>query len=68
MYYDIEQGWLLQEGAHSHVETFQADQIGLYCGREPNSATSNELVVAVNRCPPIKLFHSINLIWNPHVL
>jgi hypothetical protein len=29
MYYDIEQGRLLQEGAHSHVETFQADQIGL---------------------------------------
>jgi len=31
-------------------------------------ATSNKLVVAVNRCPPIKLFHSINLIQNPHVL
>ena len=37
MYYETEQGPLLQEGAHSHVETFQADQIGLYYGHEPNS-------------------------------
>jgi hypothetical protein len=36
MYYEIEQGPLLQGGAHSHVETFQVDQIGLYCGHEPN--------------------------------
>jgi hypothetical protein len=31
MYYDIEQGWLSQEFAHSHVETLQFNQIGLYC-------------------------------------
>jgi hypothetical protein len=37
MYYEIEPGWLLQEGAHIHVVISQVNQIDLYYGRKPNS-------------------------------
>ncbi len=37
MYYEIEPGWLLQEGAHIHDVTFQVNQIYLYYGHKPNS-------------------------------
>ncbi len=37
MYYEIEPGRLLQEGAHIHVVTSQVNQIDLYYGHKPNS-------------------------------